>query len=343
MNRQHIGPLLEQVRVLGDVELFEADGRQIVVIALGPGVPGGRAAEELPTDLDAVEIGDEPIIVPHPQGHVVEFARIAQEAEGDADVTARVAARHRLAHVDAEERLVAGAVFIAHSAGSADPSGIVERATALPGVIDGTGRHEHALRGRVGDDRHAVYRRRRRLGRARVRPIERVVHHAAAGRVDKTHLTQGFQVAAVGHDLGRRDELPVHPGASAEQPVLEMIDFALEAAVARPPVGPALEIASLRLPDLFRHPVDRRFQALRAEGAATQGEPPVDILLPEVDVLEESVPPDIVEIVGAVAGAMPAFGIVVASVRRIQSAVKIPQGAHFQFAVASLVQVRAQA
>jgi len=312
------------------------------VVSFGAGVPRRRTREHRPLDLDAVEVGDEAVVVPRPQNHVVQFGGIARDDERDADVAAWIAPVHRLAHVNAEEFLVTRAGLEPDAAAAADPGGVVERAAAPPGVVNRTGRYEHAFRCAHGNERDRLDCRRRRLGRTRVRAVQRVVDHAAAGGVDQAHLAAGLDVACLRHDLRRRHEPAVDPRAAPQQPLLELIDLTLETAVTGTLAGPLLVVAPLGFPNLIGHRIDRRVETLGAERALAKREPPVDVLLPKIGVLEEAVPPDVAEIVRAIAGAAPSLGVVVPAVGRIQRPVEIPQRSHLQLSAAILVQVRAQ-
>ena len=143
--------------------------------------------------------------------------------------------------------------------------------------------------------------------------------------------------------LWRLNELVVHPVAPGLEPFLEVVNLALETAVTGGVAAPSLRVADLRLAEFVGHRIDRGVEGGRAEGAVlSQGVPAVDVLLPEIDILEEFVPPDVVMIVGAVAGAVPALGVVVAAVGRIEGPVEVPERAHLELAVAFLMDEGAQ-
>ena len=203
------------------------------MIGVGEGAPGRRAGEQCSGDLDAVEVGDEAVVVTHPQGQGVEGRGVARDGEGDADVAACALGVHLAAHVDAEEVLVAGAAFEADAAGAGDPGRVVHvrppRQPSSTGPV-GTRTRLDAFSGTSvvdlldGPDD---------AGRTWIGAIERVVERAARVGADEGHGVARLEVAAVGDDAGRGDKLAIDPLAARPKPLLEMVDLALETAVAR--------------------------------------------------------------------------------------------------------------
>ena len=120
--------------------------------------------------------------------------------------------------------------------------------------------------------------RRDELGRTRVRAVERVVEHAVGVGIDQGHRAAGLDAAALREDPRRGDELAVDPRAAGLEPLLEMVDFALEAAESRARARPFRVVADLGLADLVGHRVDRGIETRRAERTLPQHVPAVDVL-----------------------------------------------------------------
>ncbi len=221
--------------------------------AVRSGIPGGRAVEQRPPDLDAVKVGDEAVVVAHPQGHEVERGRVAGYGERDADVAACVAPVHLVVQVDVEVLLIAAASLQADAPCAADPGRVVEVGAASPGVTDGPRGHECALGRILSHQRCGLPGGRDGAGGTRVGAIERVEQGAAGVRIDEAHKAAGRNVASVREDLKWGDKLAIDPRASHLQPLLEVVDLALEAAEPRALAGPLLVVAGLGLANLVGH------------------------------------------------------------------------------------------
>ena len=133
LNRQQIRARVETADAAADVEGLEVHGVRIGVAGGGGRVPRRRAGEQCPLDLDAVEIGDEPVIVAdlqHQRGQTLQG--VGGDGERDADVAACGLAVHLALHIDREQGLVAGASLVADAAGAARvQAAVIERRVRL--------------------------------------------------------------------------------------------------------------------------------------------------------------------------------------------------------------------
>jgi len=159
------------------------------MVVRGAGVPSGRAVEHDAAGFHAIDIGDEAVVVPGPQGQARQLLEIGLgNLERNPDVTARIDAVHGVLKIDLKERLIPRAAFESDASAAGDPAGIVEIRSPSPGVRDRSCGNQHPLGRLFGDQGHFDARAAGRARNARVASVGRVPDFAGRAHGDRIGL-----------------------------------------------------------------------------------------------------------------------------------------------------------
>jgi hypothetical protein len=122
MNSQQIRAGSQKTAAVGDVDGRLGPGRLVRTGGIGDGVPLRIAGEVAPGHLRPVEVGDEPVVVPHPEHQ----ARItgAGQRERNADIAAPVFVVHLRTDIGLDRRRATAVLRETDAAGPQPPRGV---------------------------------------------------------------------------------------------------------------------------------------------------------------------------------------------------------------------------